>query len=223
MVHDVEINHILKTKFACNLPLGFRGGDERTAEERPFCNEVYGVRSSICFMIQEIFQWVHCPISYGRTSKFSGKPETIGSFGSTKLNAIVHLSFLGLFDLSFAKDDELRPVLLLVSNSPNVKKIKLEMSSYDIMDDVSQAAKDYFDLVDCSNIILDHIRELEITNFTGMKPEMDFVKHILAKSPMLEKVRLEFDIMIDFQKRFGTLEGLLKLPRASSRAKIIFG
>ncbi|MFS8021676.1 hypothetical protein Hanom_Chr16g01430181 [Helianthus anomalus] len=136
-------------------------------------------------------------------------------------NAIAHLKYLGLFGLSFAKEYQLSFVFLLVSSSPNIKKIKLEMRSYASREVVSQTAKGFFDLLDYSDINLEHLCEIEITNFTWLKPEMDFVKVILAKSPMLANVQIMFDKMIDVQKRCWALEELLKLPRPSSRTKII--
>ncbi|XP_076960402.1 F-box/FBD/LRR-repeat protein At1g13570-like [Bidens hawaiensis] len=136
-------------------------------------------------------------------------------------NLIVCLNVLRLVGLSFAEKDELRFVLLLISNSPNIKKIKLEMHSYNRKNVVSQIDMDSFDPLDYSYTSLEHLRVLKMTEFTGMKPEMDFVKLILAMSPMLQKVRLEFDTMIDLQKKIVSLEGLLELPRASSRAKIV--
>ncbi|KAI3731642.1 hypothetical protein L1987_62831 [Smallanthus sonchifolius] len=112
-------------------------------------------------------------------------------------DAIVHLNFLGLFGLSSVKQNEFNAVLLLVASSPNIKKLKLEMGSYE---------------------------PWELKFFEPFfEPEMDFVKLILAKSPMLEKVGLVFGKMIDFQNRFWILKELLELPRASSLAKIIVG
>lgn len=89
------------------------------------------------------------------------------------------------------------------------------------MEVVSQVAMNLLDLQDNSYIRLDHLRQLEIIFFCGMKPEMDFVRVILAKSPMLEKVFLASGRMFDLQEGFQTVKMLLELPRASSRAKII--
>ncbi|KAI3731641.1 hypothetical protein L1987_62830 [Smallanthus sonchifolius] len=146
----------------------------------------------------------------------------LGAIPQKFTNAIVHLNFLCLSKLSFKNEDVLCAVLLLVSRSPNIEKIKLEMCRYNTKEMVSQT-KDFFDLLGYSCISLEHLRELEITRFLGMKPEMNFVKVILSKSPMLEKVRLVFGEQINFTDRLETQEGLLEFPRASSRAKVTFG
>ncbi|KAI3818341.1 hypothetical protein L1987_12146 [Smallanthus sonchifolius] len=153
---------------------------------------------------------------------YSIKFFALGVIPQKFTNAIVHLNFLCISELSFKKEDELCAVLLLVSRSPNIEKIKLETCSYSTRKVMSHT-KDFFDLLGYSRISLEHLRELEITHFTGMKPEMDFVKVILAKSPMLEKVRLVFAEQINITDRLETLEGLLEFPRASSIAKVTFG
>ncbi|KAI7740079.1 hypothetical protein M8C21_011417 [Ambrosia artemisiifolia] len=154
-------------------------------------------------------------------NRYPVKFFSLGVKAPKSTKAIVHLKYLGLSELSFANEDELSSVYLLVSNSPNIKKIKLEMCRYNPNEVVSQTAKDFFDVLDYSDISLEHLHELEITNFGGIKPEMDFLKLILANSPMLDRVQLVFCDLILLPARYGTLEALLGLPRASSRAKII--
>ncbi|MFS8021670.1 putative FBD domain, leucine-rich repeat domain superfamily [Helianthus anomalus] len=164
-----------------------------------------------CLPLIERLEMNQCPV----------KLFALGVIPPKLTNAIAHLKYLGLFGLSFVKEYELSSVFLLVSSSPNIKKIKLEMLSYASREVVSQTAKGFFDLLDYSDINLEHLCEIEITNFTWLKPEMDFVKVILAKSPMLANVQLMFDKMTDVQKRCWALEELLKLPRPSSKTKII--
>ncbi|KAI7726307.1 hypothetical protein M8C21_014363 [Ambrosia artemisiifolia] len=106
--------------------------------------------------------------------------------------SLVHIKYLHLQGLSFAREIDLLSAILLVTSSPNIETIMLEMQ-YNPNEAVSQTAMNLIDQQDYSYVVLDHLRVITITNFTNMKPGMDFVRLILAKSPMLKIV----DIMID--------------------------
>ncbi|MFS8028409.1 putative F-box domain, leucine-rich repeat domain superfamily, F-box-like domain superfamily [Helianthus anomalus] len=134
-------------------------------------------------------------------------------------NKLVHLRALVLHGLSFGKEDELRFVLLLVTSSPNLKKIKMEMT-YSSTEAISQTAMNLFDLQDYSNVKLDHLHDMEITNFSNMKPGMDFLKLILAKSSMLKKVRVVINNNISVNDEVKMLRDLLWNPCASAGAQI---
>ncbi|KAJ0439896.1 putative F-box-like domain superfamily protein [Helianthus annuus] len=134
-------------------------------------------------------------------------------------NKLVNLRALVLHGLSFGKEDELRFVLLLVTSSPNLKKIKMEMT-YSSTEAISQTAMNLFDLQDYSNVKLDHLHDLEITNFSNVKPGMDFLKLILAKSSMLKKVRVVINNNISINDEVKMLRDLLWNPCASAGAQI---
>ncbi|GKC68542.1 F-box/FBD/LRR-repeat protein-like protein [Tanacetum coccineum] len=65
-------------------------------------------------------------------------------------------------------------------------------------------AKKFVTLKDCSDIWLEHLKELEIVGFACQKAEMEFVKLIFAKSPVLRKVKMILD------KKVTTDEELIK-------------
>ncbi|KAI3719917.1 hypothetical protein L6452_20823 [Arctium lappa] len=131
------------------------------------------------------------------------------------------LRVLNLSGLCFAREVELRSALLLVTSSPNIQKIIMKMY-YNPNVAVSQTAMNLLDLHDYSNVILDHLREMEITNISNMKPEMDFVKLILAKSPMLKKVGMVIDNQVAVSSEVKMLRDLLQYQRASTKAEIVF-
>ncbi|XP_076882875.1 F-box/FBD/LRR-repeat protein At1g13570-like [Bidens hawaiensis] len=102
--------------------------------------------------------------------------------------ALVHLKYLCLKDICFIHSCGLLIIALLIKNSPNLEKLKLE-----ILDDSwveIYERRDLFTLEDDSNIWLEHLNELEIVNMIYRDVELDFVKLILAKSPALKKVRI---------------------------------
>ncbi|MFS8021675.1 putative leucine-rich repeat domain superfamily [Helianthus anomalus] len=73
-----------------------------------------------CLPLIERLEMNHCPVQL----------FALGVIPPKLTNAIAHLKYLGLFGLSFAKEYELSSVFLLVSSSPNLKKIKLEAKQY---------------------------------------------------------------------------------------------
>ncbi|XP_071718680.1 F-box/FBD/LRR-repeat protein At1g13570-like [Rutidosis leptorrhynchoides] len=69
-----------------------------------------------------------------------------------------------------------------------------------------------------SDIRLEHLIELEIEDFENKNPDLDFVKLILAKSPVLKKVRL---MVYSKDQVLKMLKALLPSPRASPTVEII--
>lgn len=89
-------------------------------------------------------------------------------------------------------------------------------------EEYSETAINLVDLHDYSFTILNNLREMEITNFRNKKPEMDFVKLILSKSPMLKTVRIVIDHKVSVSDELKMLRDLLWIPRASTEAQIKF-
>ncbi|KAJ0439897.1 putative F-box domain, leucine-rich repeat domain superfamily, F-box-like domain superfamily [Helianthus annuus] len=149
------------------------------------------------------------------------KVEDKGVIPQSLPNKFVHLRALVLHGLSFGKEDELRFVILLVTSSPNLKKIRMEMNCSPT-EAMSQTAMNLFELQDYAYVKLDHLDELEITNFGNMKPGMDFLKLILAKSSMLKKVRVVINNNISVSDEVKMLRDVLWNPCASVGAQIKF-
>ncbi|KAJ9563629.1 hypothetical protein OSB04_008789 [Centaurea solstitialis] len=131
------------------------------------------------------------------------------------------LTVLRLTDFCIAREVELRSALLLVTSSPNIQEIVMEMND-NPNEAVSQNAMNLLDLQDYSNVNLDHLRQLEILNMSNTKPGLDFVKLILAKAPMLKKVRIVVDEEVDTSNEVQMLRDLVQYERASTKAKIVF-
>ncbi|KAI7726297.1 hypothetical protein M8C21_014353 [Ambrosia artemisiifolia] len=136
----------------------------------------------------------------------------------TSLIHLKSLEFVG-FGLCFGREVDLRSVLLLVTSSPNIETIRMEMENYPT-EAVSQTTMNLVDHQDYSHVILGHLRVIEINNFSNMKTGMDFVKLILAKSPMLKKVWIHINERVDIHGRVNILEEMIQYPRASPKAEI---
>lgn len=133
-------------------------------------------------------------------------------------SALVHLRVLVLSGLCFAKEVELRSALLLITSSPNIEKIEMEMCY-----STEVSSMNLLEVEDYCYISLDNLRELEIKNMSNIRPGMDFVKLILGKSPTLRNVGIVIDNRVTINDEVKMLRELLQYQRASTNAKIVFG
>ncbi|MFS8021684.1 putative F-box domain, FBD domain, leucine-rich repeat domain superfamily [Helianthus anomalus] len=133
--------------------------------------------------------------------------------------SLVHLKRLDLRGQRFGIEDDLLSTLSLVT-SCDVEIIEMEMENQPTVA-MSQAAMNLIDQQDYSYVILDHLRVIKITNFSHMKTGMDFVKLILAKSPMLKKVDIHIHQQVDIHGELKIVKELIQYPRASAKAEII--
>lgn len=143
--------------------------------------------------------------------------------GMQKLhNSLVHLRIFSL-DACFLKEDDLSFALSMISSSPNLEKIKIQLCwNHKLCG--QQTLKNLLDFEkDYPGLNLDHLKEFEITSFHDYAPEREFVKLIMAKSPVLKKARIElnFDVSVDDEVKM--LRDLVRLPfpRASTAANVI--
>ncbi|GJT26322.1 F-box/FBD/LRR-repeat protein-like protein [Tanacetum coccineum] len=101
-------------------------------------------------------------------------------------STLVHLKYFHLDEMMLIDNYGLEFVALVIRSSLNIEKIKLEIEDKDPEEyEMEFAALQY-----CSDIWLEHFKELKIVYFEDREGEMEFVKLILAKSPVLEKVTI---------------------------------
>ncbi|CAI9292955.1 unnamed protein product [Lactuca saligna] len=135
--------------------------------------------------------------------------------------SLVHLRVL-VHDVSFLHEDEISCLLYLINNSPNLEKIKLERCR-DHEERGEQTFDNWFDPEDHSDLKLDHLKELEITSFYNVGYEMEFVKLIIAKSPVLKLVRIKLNPNVYVDEEMKMLQDLVRVsfPRASPTTNFI--
>ncbi|KAI3763939.1 hypothetical protein L2E82_13937 [Cichorium intybus] len=131
--------------------------------------------------------------------------------------SLVHLRILVLA-MCFQSQDGLSSILCVINSSPNLEKIKMTMFPH-----VGETITTFHDLQDYSGLNLDHLKELEITSFHNYASEMEFVKLIMAKSPVLKKARIELNFDVSVDEEVKMLRDLVRLPflRASPSANFI--
>nr|GEY35829.1 hypothetical protein [Tanacetum cinerariifolium] len=108
---------------------------------------------------------------------------------------LVHLKYVCLVHWSFIDKFWLRLLALLMRSSPNLEKIEI--------------------LEDFSDIWLEHLHEFVIGYFGCMILDLELVKFILAKSPLLKKVRITLTDQVSKDEKLKICKILLRSPRAS--------
>ncbi|CAH1416833.1 unnamed protein product [Lactuca virosa] len=115
---------------------------------------------------------------------------------------------------------DLSTVLCVISSSPNLEKIKVEMCWDHDEHCLQHTFMNLPDIQEYSGLNLDHLKELEITSFHNHGLEMEFVKLIMGKSHVLKKARIELHYRVSVNEEVKMLRGLVHMPfpRASPAA-----
>ncbi|KAF5797358.1 putative FBD domain, leucine-rich repeat domain superfamily, F-box-like domain superfamily [Helianthus annuus] len=134
---------------------------------------------------------------------------------------LVRLKYLYLEWVWFRHEYAVPFFVLLLRSAPNLEKLKLEISPEDETLVESYVKIHSFQHEAYSDFMLEHLNELEILHFSDALNELDFVKLILAKSPVLKKARILMWDEIDKDEKLRISNILLSSPCASPVVKII--
>ncbi|CAH1416828.1 unnamed protein product [Lactuca virosa] len=165
--------------------------------------EEFTLVRSILLLMKKLFQLIP---SY----KGSGNHAVVylGSIPHKLSISLVHLRILDLsvcfLEISF--------VLCVISSSPNFEKITVEICWDHDRWCLQQAFDNLPDIQQYSGLNLDHLKELEITNFHNHALELEFVKLIMAKSHVLKKERIELHYRVSVNEEVKMLRGLVHMP-----------
>ncbi|GJT61693.1 hypothetical protein Tco_1005226 [Tanacetum coccineum] len=90
--------------------------------------------------------------------------------------------------------------------------------------DTSQISNNFPDIQDYSGFALDHLEFFWMKYFTNEDRQVDFLKLVMAMSPMLKKAQIELYESVSLEEENELLRDLLQLSflRASPSAKFIF-
>ncbi|KAJ0683285.1 putative F-box domain, FBD domain, leucine-rich repeat domain superfamily [Helianthus annuus] len=129
-------------------------------------------------------------------------------------DSLVHLKYLSL-DVCMAEKNEISAVLCMIMSSPLLVKITFLLDHLETLE-MNLDPQDYPDMK------LDHLVSLWIEDFSNLPLEMEFVKLIMAKSPVLKKVRIELNDNVSVDEELEMLRDLVlhPVPRASPFAKL---
>nr|KAJ0227381.1 hypothetical protein LSAT_V11C100032320 [Lactuca sativa] len=140
--------------------------------------------------------------------------ENIPTWFPHPVNSLRHLWF-GKFQ--FGDLDQLHGALCLLRNSPNLETltVNLEMPQADI-GPASSSLKSPNSL----DYKLCRLTTVEIRYLEGSKPELLFIKLLLAHSPSLQKFTIKISRASNVQKRLEIAMKIMQFPRASTKAKM---
>ncbi|XP_057485305.1 F-box/FBD/LRR-repeat protein At1g13570-like [Actinidia eriantha] len=131
-----------------------------------------------------------------------------------------HLRYLKLYYICFGEVDEASFVLCLIRSSPNLEKITIE--SFFCETSAMDRVLELLEVQDWSDVSLNQLRKVEILKVSGTKPEMEFIKLLLAKSSVLERMLIEMNTKMVTDKGLGILKELITFRRASPQADVTF-
>ncbi|XP_028111585.1 F-box/FBD/LRR-repeat protein At1g13570-like [Camellia sinensis] len=131
-----------------------------------------------------------------------------------------HLKIIDLYAICFGEVNEVSIVLCLIRSSPNLEKIIIEVCTHETT--AIDHVLELLEIQDWSDVSLNQLREVEIRNLSGTRFELEFIKLLLAKSPMLETMLIEPDLEKVADKGLRILKELTRFWRSSPKAKITY-
>ncbi|KAL8268852.1 hypothetical protein R6Q59_002650 [Mikania micrantha] len=136
--------------------------------------------------------------------------------------SLVHLERLFL-SVCMTEQNEISSALWLIRSSPFLMKINIEYMINGKKEKlpVEETPTNFLDPENHSDLKLAHLEILEIEMFNNLPLEMEFVKLIMAKSPLLKKVQIQLNVSVDEEVKMLRGLVLLPFPRASPSAKLI--
>ncbi|KAL7617371.1 hypothetical protein Lser_V15G03052 [Lactuca serriola] len=135
--------------------------------------------------------------------------------------AISSLKRLCLFDYQLGDLDQLHVALCFLRNSPNLEQLSVWHSEMESRVDVGPASN-HLESPNCLDCILNRLQTVKIECLEGSKPELLFIKLLLAHSPSLQNFSITPSEKTDAQKRFDIAKDVMQFPRASPKAKMIY-
>ncbi|XP_015164750.1 uncharacterized protein [Solanum tuberosum] len=148
--------------------------------------------------------------------------------GDIAANLSSPLNYLKCLCLSHIYLDELvelSPSLCLIRSSPYLQDIQMKIDYvalnellFPVPDDVVNEIPSSF-----SDVTFSHLRSVKFEGITGKKPEMEIVKLLLAKSPMLVRMLIQPNKENgSVETRLKVLTEITKFPRASPKAAVVY-
>ncbi|KAL4560993.1 hypothetical protein LXL04_033152 [Taraxacum kok-saghyz] len=83
-------------------------------------------------------------------------------------------------------------------------------------------ALSYLEAPDCLDCTLSKLKSVKMKSLEGSRPELLFIKLLLAHSPCLEKLGIASSGSCDAKKRFDIAKDVMRFPRASPKVEAIY-
>ncbi|XP_058192272.1 F-box/FBD/LRR-repeat protein At1g13570-like [Rhododendron vialii] len=124
------------------------------------------------------------------------------------LTTLKRLTYLQLHNVCFGEPDEVSAILYFFRSCPNLFQVVIRVK--------------LFDLHAWSDVSLNNLGYVYLEEVSGTKAEMEFIKLLLAKSPMLETMYIKLKSK-DVAEELMIVKELNGFPRLSPYAVITFG
>ncbi|KAK1355626.1 FBD domain-containing protein [Heracleum sosnowskyi] len=134
-----------------------------------------------------------------------------------------YLRTLSCFDINFTCLAEVSCLLCLIRSAPNLCKLHISVDPDPEEGNFEESSEE--DFQDCSadqfqDCTADHLEIVTFSHFQGLKAELELVKFLLARSPLLKTMFIHRNLNMEKDVAFKSLEEMLEFSRASSRAQI---
>ncbi|XP_042752963.1 F-box/FBD/LRR-repeat protein At1g13570 [Lactuca sativa] len=135
-------------------------------------------------------------------------------------HAISRLKHMWLIRFQVDDLDQLDVALCLLRNSPKLEKLTVtHLMEHHI--DVGPASN-RLESPNCLDCTLDQLQVVEMRHLRGSKPELLFIKLLLAHSPSLNKFTITPNGDLDAKKIHDIAKDVMQFPRASTKAKLFY-
>ncbi|XP_071735696.1 F-box/FBD/LRR-repeat protein At1g13570-like [Rutidosis leptorrhynchoides] len=138
-----------------------------------------------------------------------------------KLSTWLHLKYVCL-QLCPREQNAISSALCIIRSSPNIEKLIFQMYDNEELP-IQESSMKFDDLQHDLSLTLDHLKHFEIVSFSNNVFEMEFVKLVMAKSPILKIARIELNKNVFVDEELKILRDMVRcpFPRASSLADLI--
>ncbi|XP_050222753.1 F-box/FBD/LRR-repeat protein At1g13570-like [Mercurialis annua] len=133
---------------------------------------------------------------------------------------LMHLKTIRTFYVCFSSLEEVISVFHLLRSSPNLQNLQIEMCS-EAVKPSEQEAEEFLKAEGQSEYSLNQLRKAKLQKFNGSRPEVEFVKFLLAKSPVLETISLQPHEGMSNDEQLAILKEIIQFRRTSPNAQII--
>ncbi|KAJ8774672.1 hypothetical protein K2173_017118 [Erythroxylum novogranatense] len=181
-------------------------------------NTEYFEQSSSCSFIKFLGGVPHLERLTGQID-FT-KYLSIGDYQGIRPITFSYLKVIELYEVSFEDTKEMLVVLRLITNSPHLKEIQISGSSNAAA--ITEAPNlDFWATIFPKDCTFRHLKVVKMTDMSGVPHEMEFIKFLLASSPVLEMMSIALSLYVR-DRRLSMLIELLQFRRASAQAAIFF-
>lgn len=130
--------------------------------------------------------------------------------------ALKKLRNLHLSDMYFEKIEETSCSICFIRSCPNLQRLKITAFTFDVVGSVAEFLRSQK-----GSESLINLKSVKMQLFSGIEPEMEFVKYLLASATSLEEMAIAPHAGSITDGGESILNELKRYPRASPRAEII--